>query len=88
MDKLELLFEMKMKSNRLESKLMSHDATEIEDAKLELKELAAHFHQEYERFMSQSQYEWAKDDIHYFTFLLEEAVAYYKSMIVHGDVTP
>jgi hypothetical protein len=81
MDKLDVLFQIKIAARPIESQLMSPDAIDAEEAKLKLKELAEHLHREYGEFMSSEQFEWAKDDLHYFLFLLEEAVAHYKKLL-------
>jgi hypothetical protein len=81
MDKLDILFQIKLAAPPVETQLMSPDAMEVEEAKLKLKGLAERLHREYGEFMSSEQFEWAKDDIHYFSFLLEEAVAHYKKLL-------
>jgi hypothetical protein len=81
MDKLDVLFQIKIAARPIETKLMNPDAIEVEEAKLKLKELAERLHREYGQFMSSEQFELAKGDIDYFTFLLEEAVAHYKTML-------
>ncbi|MBT8490524.1 MAG: hypothetical protein KJN62_05710 [Deltaproteobacteria bacterium] len=81
MDKLDVLFQIKLATPPVETQLMNHDAIEVEKAKLKLKGLAERLHREYGDFMSSEQFEWAKDDIDYFSFLLEEAVAHYKKLL-------
>lgn len=81
MDKLDVLFQIKLAARPIENQLMSPNAIEVEEAKLRLKELAERVHREYSQFMSSEQFEWAKDDFNYFTFLLEEAIAHYKKLL-------
>jgi len=81
MDKLDVLFQIKLATPPVETQLMNPDAIEIEKAKLKLKGLADRLHREYGDFMSSEQFEWAKDDIDYFSFLLEEAIAHYKKLL-------
>jgi hypothetical protein len=84
---LSILLEMKLAIPRIETLMMGADAIEVEEAKLELKLLAERFHRKYEGFMSQEQLEWAKTDIDYFSFLLEEAIAHYKQLLVAGEIS-
>ena len=86
-NKLSNLLEMKLTIPRIETILMVTDAIEIEEATLEIKRLAQRFHREYEEFMSQDQLEWAKTDIDYFSFLLEEAIDHYKQLLVAGEIS-
>lgn len=81
MDKLAVLFQIKLAARPIENQLMSPNAIEGEEAKLMLKDLATRLHSEYGQFMSSEQFEWAKDDLDYFTFLLEEAIAHYKKLL-------
>jgi len=81
MDKLDVLFQIKLATPPVETQLMNSDPIEVEEAKLKLKGLAERLHREYGEFMSSEQFEWAKDDIDYFSFLLEEAVAHYKKLL-------
>jgi len=85
-DKLETLLEMKLIVPRLETLMMGADAIELEEARLEFQRLAERFHREYEEFLSQDQLEWARTDIDYFSFLLEEAIAHYKQLLMAGEI--
>lgn len=84
MDKYSELFRIKAEIRNVEQKLISPRAEEMEEAKQELRKLAQHFQNEYGQFMSPAQVEWAGNDADYFSFLLEEAIVYYKKMIMEG----
>jgi hypothetical protein len=84
MDKLSVLFTIKSKIRMIEQRLASADLTKAEEAKKELRNLAEDFHSGYEQFMSSEQLGWASEDPDYLSFLLEEAIVYYKQMLIQG----
>jgi len=85
MTKLDLLFQMKSSVLYIENRLMSSDAEIVETAKREYEKLVDRFHHENASFMSLKQCEEARNNLDYFTFLLEEALAYYKCKLVQGE---
>ena len=87
MTKLDLLFQIKSSALYIENRLMNSDAEIVETAKKEYEQLVDRFQHENASFMSSAQYEEAKNNFDYFTFLLEEALAYYKrKLIEEGEV--
>ncbi len=85
MTKLDLLFQIKLSALHIENRLMSSDAEIVETAKREHEKLADRFHHENASFMSLKQCEEARNNFDYFTFLLEEALAYYKRKLMQGE---
>lgn len=79
-----MLFTIKSKIRMIEQRLISSKPTEVEEAKLELKELAEQFHNGYEQFISSDQLGWASEDADYLSFLLEEAIVHYKQLLAQG----
>jgi hypothetical protein len=84
MDKLSALFAIKSKIRMIEQRLISDDLIMVEDAKQDLKTVAEEFHNGYAQFISSEQLGWASEDPDYLSFLLEEAIVYYKQMILQG----
>jgi len=85
MTKLDLLFQIKSSALHIENRLMSSDSEIVETAKREHEKLVDHFHHENASFMSLEQRDEAKNNFDYFTFLLEEALAYYKRKLMQGE---
>ena len=84
MDILTVLFTIKSKIRMIEQQLISPNLIEVEEAKRELKEMAEQFHKGYEQFISSKQLGLASEDADYLSFLLEEAIAHYKQLIIQG----
>lgn len=69
---------MKQEALNIHNKLQSFDPAEVKAAMKEYEQLVARFYNENRNRMAPEQYEAAKQDLEYFSSLIDLAVAYHK----------